>query len=391
MSLQIKMATKKLLIPTSVVLIATIAAQLRAAESIRIDSPKDYEVFQRDTRIGGRVLVRGQLSAAAGRVQVRFTGKPLEGPLPAGWREAKVNPSGGFTAELPTSAGGWYEMELRIADGEKVVATAEVKHVGVGEVFVIAGQSNSTNYGSEKQKPRTGLVSSFDGSTWQPADDPQPGTQDHSRGGSFLPAFGDAIADRYHVPVGLASCGAGATSVRQWLMKGAKIEVRPTTDRCVKSIGPNQWECTGQLYDGLLKRIGALGPRGCRALLWHQGESDAGQAPDRQITGDQYRALLETIIRSSRKDAGWDVPWMVAQATYHGPQDPANAEFRAAQKGVCDDGLAIPGPDTDALGADYRAGVHFNARGLTAHGLLWAGKIGTYLDRVLDSGDAPSP
>ncbi len=58
----------------------------------------------------------------------------------------------------------------------------------------------------------------------------------------------------------------------------------------VRRVGPGEWECTGELFDGLMKQIDALGPRGCRAVLWHQGESDAGQAraghpADRQITG----------------------------------------------------------------------------------------------------------
>jgi hypothetical protein len=47
--------------------------------------------------------------------------------------------------------------------------------VGVGEVFVVAGQSNSANHGAEKQVTKTKRVSAFDGTGWQLADDPQPG------------------------------------------------------------------------------------------------------------------------------------------------------------------------------------------------------------------------
>ncbi len=62
-------------------------------------------------------------------------------------------------------------------------------------------------------------------------------------------------------------------------------------------------------------------------------------------------------------------------------QDSADAEFRAAQKSLWDDGVAQPGPDTDALGPEYRAGVHFNERGLKSHGELWAEKVEEYIDR----------
>ena len=320
---------------------------------------------------------------------MRWSGTPSEGKLPKGWQNIAKSAADAFEAEIALPAGGWYALQIRVLNHDRTPIIARVDHVGVGEVFVVAGQSNSTNYGSEKQQPKSGLVSTFDGSTWRPADDPQAGVQDRSQGGSFLPAFGDAIAGRYHVPVAVASCGCGATSVRQWLMKGRKIEVRPTTDRCIKSIGPNQWECTGQLYDGLLERIRALGPDGFRAVLWHQGESDAGQAPDRQISGARYRELLETIIQSLRKDAGWNIPWFVAQATYHSAADPANAEIRAAQKGVAEDGIALPGPDTDALGPGYRHGVHFNPKGLGAHGELWAQTISAFLDHELSAPGQP--
>jgi hypothetical protein len=129
----------------------------------------------------------------------------------------------------------------------------------------------------------------------------------------------------------------------------------------------------------------ALGPHGYRAILWHQGESDAGQArsgypADRQISGRQYTDFMIGLIRASRKVAAWEIPWVVAQATYHSESDPADKEFRAAQAALWRQGLAIEGPDTDALGPEYRDGVHFNAKGLRRHGELWAEKVGDWLD-----------
>jgi hypothetical protein len=365
----------------------------RAADTgvpaITLDSPKDYQVFQRQSRLSGTVILRGHLANSTGSVEVQLDGTPLEGALPKNWQPIATDPqTHAFIAEITVPSGGWYAMTVRVNEAGKSIAEARVEHVGVGEVFVVAGQSNSTNYGSEKQQTHTGHVATFDGSAWRIANDPQPGVQDNSKNGSFLPSFGDALYDRYKVPIGVASCGHGATSVRQWLMKGEKIAVHPTTNAFVKETGPNQWECTGQLYDGLLARIGQLGPHGFRAVLWHQGESDAGQAragypAERQITGDQYRTILEKIIGASRKQAVWEIPWFVAQATYHSERDPSDAEFRQAQKAIWEDGFAQPGPDTDTLRAEYRKGVHLNPRGLKKHGELWAEKVGIYLDKVL--------
>ncbi len=111
----------------------------------------------------------------------------------------------------------------------------------------------------------------------------------------------------------------------------------------------------------------------------------AGYPADRQITGAQYRRLMEHLIGETQSDAGWKFPWLVAQATFHSAHDSADAEFRAAQKSLWDDRIAEAGPDTDALGRDYRDGVHFNAKGLKAHGELWAKKVEEYLDQKSDA------
>ena len=68
----------------------------------------------------------------------------------------------------------------------------------------------------------------------------------------------------------------------------------------------------------MLARISSLGPRGVRAILWHQGESDTHRKPEQQLSADQYTATMEKVIRVSRERAGWAIPWFTAQATYWG-------------------------------------------------------------------------
>jgi lysophospholipase L1-like esterase len=173
--------------------------------------------------------------------------------------------------------------------------------------------------------------------------------------------------------------------VRQWLPEGETMSNLPTIDAHVRLVSPGVWASTGDLFAGLTRRLQALGPRGCRAVLWHQGESDAGQAragypADRQISGKQYGEFMQKLISASRKEAGWEVPWCTAQTTYHSPTDPGDAQFRAAQRSLWERGISLEGPDTDALGLEYRDGNHFNAKGLTAHGRLWAEKVATFVD-----------
>jgi len=360
-----------------------------ADAGITVQSPQEMQVFQRKNVKTGIISFKGTLQSECDAVKARASGKSQAAELDPTWQPLVFDPAKKeFSGELGVPAGGWFRVEIQALKGGAEVAHATIEHVGVGEVFVIAGQSNSTNYGAEKQKPASGMVSTFDGKSWRIADDPQPGVQDGSNGGSFIPAFGDALYEKYKVPIGVASTGAGATSVRQWLPKGEKVEPLPTLTGHVKITGPNVGESTGDLYDGLIKRMAALGPKGCRAVLWHQGESDAGQArggypAERQITAENYAKLLNKLIGASQESAGWKCPWFVAQTTFHSPKDASDAEFRAAQKSLWDSGAAIEGPDTDALVGDLRNGVHFSAKGQQAHGKAWAEKVSAWLDKEL--------
>jgi hypothetical protein len=137
----------------------------------------------------------------------------------------------------------------------------------------------------------------------------------------------------------------------------------------------------------MMLRIHQLGDHGFRALLWHQGESDSHQAAEHDIDAGAYRSMMIIIIHASREQAGWDLPWFVAQATYHTPDDPSCPPIRDAQRSLWQPDLAIEGPDTDSLTAPYRQnagkGTHFNDAGLKAQGLLWADKVSRYLDTVL--------
>ncbi|MDB6155675.1 MAG: hypothetical protein JWL90_4128 [Chthoniobacteraceae bacterium] len=350
------------------------------AAPIRIESPLEYQVFQRETLKSGTIELRAL--AAVDEIEYRLSGSSL----PASWQLLKAGATTHrFETRIPVPAGGWYKLEVRAAKEEQRETDATIEHIGVGEIFIVAGQSNSANHGSEKQRVESGLVSSFHGSEWTLANDPQRGAS--GSGGSFIPAFGDAMALRFGVPIGVAAVGVGSSSVRQWLPGGSRMTNLPTVESNVRLVEPGIWESTGELFDQLIKPMTQLGAHGFRAVLWHQGESDAGQAragypADRQITGEQYRGFMEQLIRAASRQIGREIPWFVAQTTFHSVSDPADEEFRAAQKSLWGS-VALEGPDTDSLTDGLRDGVHFNGDGLKAHGALWAQKVGSWLDQEL--------
>ena len=328
----------------------------RRKELTRITAPLDYQVFQRTTHDHGPVLVSGTTSCDADRIEFRCTGTPAESLLTGKWLPVAFDQDEGtFRQFVNLPAGGWYSMEIRLRKDGSNLEEHLVKQFGVGEVFVGAGQSNSTNSGEFRTKQLSGMVASFSGDHWQIADDPQPGVADKTQGGSYYPAFGDALFQRYGVPVGIAATGFGGTSVNHW---------QPGDEG---------------LFTWMMKRISQLGPNGFRAVLWHQGESDVG------MPSDEYHDKLQTVIEASRREAGWHIPWLVAQTSYLSPQQPRADTTRNAQARLWAEGIAVEGPDTDTLTGDHRdhdgQGVHFSPKGLRAHGLMWADRVQRFIDQ----------
>ncbi len=321
---------------------------------LTILSPRSYQVFQRQTMDEGEIFVSGRCAIDVDELEIRVTGDSRKGPLSGQW--ISVPALHEFNVRLPIPAGGWYSLDVRAKNDGKVVAEQRVDRFGMGEVFVGAGQSNSTNCGEIKTQQETGMVSSFGGEHWQIANDPQSGVADGSQGGSFWPAFGDAMYRKYKVPIGVATTGYGGTSV-------------------------NRWQPDGDLFQWLMTRVHQLGPGGFRALLWHQGESDV------KMDSDEYYEKLRSVIIASRAKAGWEFPWFVAKASYLNTDYLRFDSVRDAQQRLWNDSIALAGPDTDTLTGDHRdldgKGVHFSPKGLKAHGEMWAECVSAYLDEVL--------
>jgi hypothetical protein len=325
---------------------------------IHLVSPVSDQVFQRETLQEGTIIVSGRILDQFKTLKMHIKGQTYEKSLYEASSEIPICPQTGiFFSRMKTPAGGWYRITIQgTGKGGKKISEIVVDRVGVGEVFVGAGQSNSTNCGELKTSQKSGMISAFDGASWRITDDPFPGVQDGSAGGSYYPAFGDALYEKYGVPVGIASVGYGGTSV-------------------------NQWQPDGALHNGMMARIQQLGRGGFRGVLWHQGESDC------HVNFPDYYEKMVNVIRSSTKKAGWEFPWFVAQATYHNPEKTSDPVIRAAQKRLWDDRIALPGPDTDTLvGMDRDLGglgIHFSPQGLKNHGMMWAEKVSLYLALIL--------
>ena len=105
------------------------------------------------------------------------------------------------------------------------------------------------------------------------------------------------------------------------------------------------------------------------------------------MSGLNYEKLQGQLIQETRKSVGWEMPWFVAQVSYHIPSDIGSREIRAAQAAVWKSGLGLEGPDSDALTGDLRdtggQGVHFSGKGLRAHAARWVEKVSPWLEKQL--------
>jgi hypothetical protein len=357
------------------------AAALVAVEpTLRLTSPAAQAVLQRQTANAGRVQVVGEVqSDTPVSVEIRLDGGDWK-PVPTmGNPGAIVVQSFSQTLDLPK---GMHTLEARAVRDKQPLASTSKVQFGVGEVFVVTGQSNSANHGAVKTKSASDQVFTLTPKgTWQPCSDPQPGAS--GGGGSILPTLGDDLQKRLGVPIGFIPCGIGATSVREWLPTGVPFPNPPTIVSRVRKTADGAWEADGKAYAMLVTRMRSV--PSFRAVLWHQGESDANQKDaTRTLSGKLYAEYLTKLIAGANKDSQRTAPWFVAQVSYHGPTDVGSEDIRSAQASLWKNGIALEGPDSDALRGPLRdnggQGVHFSGEGLKAHAHAWAEKLVPWIE-----------
>jgi lysophospholipase L1-like esterase len=269
------------------------------------------------------------------------------------WKRVELvagDEAGLLVGTLRVPAGGWYRLELRVTPPDGDVLEAGLEPFGVGEVFLVAGQSYATNTNDERlvvadARDRVAALDVAAGA-WRIADDPQP-VPDSSDGGSIWPAVGDALVGKLDVPVGFVNVAWGGTSSAQW---------QPGTP----------------LHERLVAAGRDVGR--FRAVLWQQGESDVIA----HTSTDDYVAALARIRDAAVRGWGFEPPWLLAKSTHHPTvyDDPeGEGRIRAAVDRLASLPGFAPGPDTDTLRGESRGGIgsrcHFSAVGQRSAAALW--------------------
>jgi len=111
---------------------------------ITISSPVLRQVFQRDLTNKASLTITGSYSQPVEVIQAKLTAVKVGQGTDIDWTTISPNPLGGIFKGTLSVKGGWYKLEVRGTLAGKVVGNiTTVDKVGIGEVFVIAGQSNA--------------------------------------------------------------------------------------------------------------------------------------------------------------------------------------------------------------------------------------------------------
>ena len=141
----------------------------QVAGQISISYPTTRAVFQRNNSNQTSIYIAGNYTSMVDRVEARAITRPMTPSqgVSLNWTTIQTNPSNGYFYGTLNLTGGWYDIEVKCWLGSVLVGTASVQRIGVGEVFLIAGQSNATgdsylasqgNYGPQANDDRVSVV-----------------------------------------------------------------------------------------------------------------------------------------------------------------------------------------------------------------------------------------
>jgi len=390
------------------VLVFLLAAAQFSFAQISVTFPTDRVVFQRDNSNQAVLTVAGYFSGCIDRVEGRFVpraaGQGTQAPADGGWSIIQSNPSGGnYYGTMPVT-GGWYKLEVRAILDNNQVGTSVVEHVGVGEVFVVAGQSNATGGDGNPNGPgstddRVNSVNfqnvnanGYNGiAPYSEIKLPCPEFVHLDADTKTAPfgnyawcwgAFGDNMVKKLQVPVMIFNAGWSSTGIRNW-----QETINPN------GVTTSEFSYTfptglpfGHMRIALNNYIAQLG---VRAILWHQGETDnLAERTEPDYLKDIREVIQATRTLSGKSNLAWVVS-RVSRFTVNGASrtwqpviDAQNDVIGIGSHGA-DPAYKLPGvfagPATDDYwDTNYRSDqVHFSGQGLISLAEFWSEKLNT--------------
>ncbi|MEE2786057.1 MAG: MopE-related protein [Myxococcota bacterium] len=264
-------------------------SSLTVPDTITVTEPKACTIVQRWPANEGRFYVHGRIETDASEVQARLVS--MDGARQTEWTTIDSQLEERYFTSYLTGPAGWYRLELRAVDEGVIIETGAADNVGIGEIFIIAGDSTSANTAETLLETTSGQVCAKEYNrgykNWAAGHDPLPVASGSE--GSPWPLFGDLFVERFQVPVGLYAVGTNDAKLLFWQRNNTK-----------------------NLYSRIKNALTDAGPYGVRGVLWQHGYNDAGSKTDQET----YIRLFTNLFNELRNDVQWDVPWWVARSAY---------------------------------------------------------------------------
>ena len=370
-----------------------------------ITYPRENQVFQRSNNDEAVISIQGNYGINVTKIQAKLQPVQSNQGKETPWIDIDSNPNGGFFQGQITGKGGWYSLQIRLFDNEKLVDSIRLNRMGIGEVFVIAGQSNAQGIGKDKGDPGAKdervISASFSNTMDNVADFNNefkyigsntnfPEDQYRSLGTNtvigpkglsnyYWASLGDSLVTKFNVPVCFFNAGWGGTTSLNW----AESAQNKYTQFIYVDYPFFQ---TGFPAENLKRILEVYGKKnGVRAVLWHQGETDVYA----NVSTETYKKNMEMLIESIRKSTGMNMPWLISKASYVGLEVNGgcrvldNSKIANAQEQFvaefANNGI-FPGANTDQIEiprkADPSSGcVHFTKESFPLVAREWSLKI----------------
>lgn len=359
---------------------------LDSYSQIQITFPVSRIVFQRNNQNQASVTIAGSYFQQLDKIETRavpvWAGQGAESP----WITVQEFRNNGIFSGTLTLNGGWYNIEVRGFLNGNVVTASTLERVGVGEVFIVAGQSNAQGdqaYSGATigaSDDRVSVINYYESALNEdalPFQFSQMGNNTKMAPYNYVPWFwaklGDKLAQKLNVPILFYGAALGGLSCEVWRRSAEGHDLRQELPTFVK--------VEGMPYRGMKAALQQYATRtGVRAVLWQQGESDGNSS------AENYYNNLRIVIDKSREDSRkGDLAWVVARSSRNPALLPAVIQ---GQNFTIE---RIPnvftGPSTDEIfGPNFRAdGIHFHNDGLWAAADYW----NNYLDGNFFSNSQP--
>lgn len=303
------------------------------------------------------------------------------------------NVGGNYKRVILNLPDGMFNVKVRRSDNQ---LSTGFRRLGVGEVFYVAGQSNTTGLETVSvpsnpnpalaswvnfENSKNGNIVNLNSSKVQAScpSNPDYGVSfragfDGSDPGSGYVSHWYRLAERLvftlKVPVAIFQAGWSGSSVREWSDAANDTKVCRFYQNSVSDI-------TTYPYYNLRSLFSERKFNGVRAVLWHQGEYDA--VPGINMTKADYKSYLSNLIQKSRTHSQSamgvtiNLPWVIAQASKSNGVS-SNSNITTAQSEVAQQSYNWIGPDSDGIN-DREDGTHFNQNGLSTLADRWYDKL----------------